>query len=485
MVDLARKVLKNSFFNSSRALISGIGGLVFSVALARLLSPELFGIYALALSVCFFILQLDPGTGYALVRYVSDALGKNDLAAARGYFRFLFKIRFVFGLMASILLFALAKPLAFAVFNKPDLFIPLQILSAFIFFYYFSDFLESCFTAFQNFKYVAMRNLIYEFLKFILAIPFAFLGFFYGVYAGIAVATIITFIVMLSFLLKKYQVIIKGENTKVEGRRVLRFMGFISIGSFSGVFFSYVDMIMLGIFLPAEYAGYYKAAANIVFGIGGLIAISNVLFPVFTQLEGEGMEGAFQKVFKYLSILSFPLAVSLAFFSDQIIKVIYGVEYLPAVSALIILSPLIIFNSVDFFDALFGAKERPEYGIAVTIIALILNVILSYILIFQIGMIGVAIATTVSRLFRIVAISFLSKKFLNLSPDASSIYKPVFASLSMLGFLFSFPSPKTFIAGILILIIALFVYFAVLLLIKGIGKEDFKYAMLVFGVGKI
>lgn len=485
MVELARKVLKNSFFNSGRALISGVGGLIFSVALARLLSPELFGIYALALSVCFFILQLDPGTGYALVRYVSDAIGKNDLVAARGYFRFLLKIRFVFGLLASILLFVLAKSLAFAVFHKPDLFIPLQILSAFIFFYYFSDFLDSCFTAFQNFKYPAIRVSIYESSKFIFAVPFAFLGFFYGVYFGIAAATVITFIVMFSFLLKKYQVIIKGEDTKVERRRVLRFMGFISIGSISGVFFSYVDMIMLGMFLPAEYAGYYKAAANIVFGIGGLIAISNVLFPVFTQLESESMEGAFQKVFKYSSILSFPLAVSLAFFSDQIIKVIYGVEYLPAVSALIILSPIIIFNSIDFFDALFGAKERPEYGIAISILSLMLNVTLNYILIFRIGMVGVAIATTLSRLFKIVVNGFFSKKYLNLSPDAGSISKPIFATLAMFGFLYFFPNPATLGAGILELIIALLVYFAVLLLIKGVGKEDFKYAMLVFGIGKI
>lgn len=43
MVQLARKVVKNSFLNSSRALIGGIGGLAFSIALARLLSPELFG----------------------------------------------------------------------------------------------------------------------------------------------------------------------------------------------------------------------------------------------------------------------------------------------------------------------------------------------------------------------------------------------------------------------------------------------------------
>ena len=484
MVDLARKVLKNSFFISLRALISGAGGLAFSIALARFLSPESFGIYALALSVCFFILQFDP-TGYTMIRYISYALGKNDLPAARGYFRFLLKIRLAFGLSASILVFVLAKPIAFTVFHKPEIFIPLQILSAFVFFYYFSDFLESCFTAFQNFKYVAMRNSIYESLKFILAVPFAFLGLFYGIFFGIVAATIITFIIMLSFLLRKYQVVIKGEYKKVEERRVLRFMSSISISTISGVLFGYVDMIMLGMFLPAEYAGYYKVATSIVFGIGGLIAISNVLFPVFTQLEGGSMEGAFKKVFKYSSILSFPFAASLAFFSTQIIKIVYGVEYLPAALPLIILSPVIIFGSLDFFGVLLGAKDKPEYAAVVTLISMILNVILNYALILSIGMIGAAIATMASRLFSIIANGILSRKVLNISPELSSIYKPSIATFIMVGFFYLIPKPETLGFGILELIVAFLVYFVVLFLIKGIGREDLRYAMAIAGIEKI
>lgn len=485
MVQLARKVLKNSFFSSSRALIGGIGGLAFSIALARLLTPEFFGIYALAMAVCFFILQLDPGIGYTLVRYVSYSLGKNELAEARGYFRFLLKIRFVMGLTGSVLLFVLAKPLAFQIFRKPDLFIPLEILSSFIFFFYFTDFLDSAFSAFQDFKYPSIRHSIYEFSKFAFAIPFALLGFFYGIFFGITIASLITFIIMLFILLKKYQVIIKGESTRIEGKRVLRFLSFLTIGSISGVFFSYVDMIMLGMFLPAEYAGYYKAASSVVFGITGLIAISSVLFPVFTQLEGESMENAFKKVFKYSSIFSFPVAVSLAFFSEQIIKIVYGAEYLPAVLPLIILSPIVIFTSVDFFNVLLGAKERPGYGAAVSIVSMTINVILNYILILSVGMAGAAIATTISRAFNVIAIGILSGKVLNVNPDKSSIYKPIFATLTMFGFLYFVSNPTTLIIGILELIFAFLLYFIVLFLIKGIGKEDLRYAMLVFGIEKI
>jgi len=75
---LARKVIKNSAYNTTRTIIGSVGGLIFSIVLARILRPELFGIYALAMSICFFILQLDPGINVALTRYLSDAIGKKD-----------------------------------------------------------------------------------------------------------------------------------------------------------------------------------------------------------------------------------------------------------------------------------------------------------------------------------------------------------------------------------------------------------------------
>src|SRR5574340_971491 len=246
MVQLARKIIKNSFFNSGRALVSGIGGLAFSVALARLLTPELFGLYGLAMSVCFFILQLDPGMGYTLIRYVSYAVGKNDFSAARGYFRYLLKMRLAFGVSSSVLLFILAWPIASRIFHKPELFIPLEALSVFTFFFYFSDFLDSCFSAFHEFKYPTVRHVIYESLKFALVVPLVLIGYFNGVFFGMTAAAVITFIIILSIFWKRHQVIIRGDNKKIEEQRVLRFLSFLTIGSISGVFFSYIDMIMLG-----------------------------------------------------------------------------------------------------------------------------------------------------------------------------------------------------------------------------------------------
>jgi len=479
MVELARKVLKNSFFSTSSSLIRGVGGFLFSVVLARILTPEQFGIYALAISTCFLILQLDPGTGYTATRYIAYAAGKKDEKLVRGYFRFLFKLRLIFGVLFAISLAIAAKPLAYQIFKKPEMFIPLEILSLFLFFFFLTDFIDCCSQAFQNFKYPAMRHAIHEFLKFSITIPLAFL-FFNGIFIGITIASILTFTIIFLLFRSRYNVF-GGKIKEIEAKRVLRFMGFVSIGGISGVVFSYVDMIMLGIFLPAEYAGYYKAATNIVFGIAGLTGIAGVLFPVFTQLESKSLEDAFRKVFRYASILSFPLAVIIAYFSTQIVGVIYGAKYLQASLPLLILSPIIVFNATNFFGILFGAKEKPEYGTAISIASMVMNVMLNYILILKFGMIGAAIATITSRFFNIAVLGILSSKILKISIGIDSIYKPLFASMVMLLFLYFFPHPTTLFIGILELCFAVAVYFAVLFLTGGIGGEDLRYAKMVVG----
>jgi len=481
MVELARKVLKNSFFSSSSALIRGIGGFLFSVIIARILTPEQFGIYALAISVCFLILQLDPGTGYTATRYIAYAAGKRDEELVIGYFRFLLKLRLIFGTLFTLSLAIAAKPLAYQIFKKPEMFIPLEILSLYLFFFFLTSFIDCCFQAFQNFKYSAIRSAIYELLRFVFTIPLA-LVFFNGIFVGLALASTLTFILMFSFFRRRYSYLFKDAAKKIETKRVLRFMGFVSIGAISGVVFSYVDMIMLGIFLPAEYAGYYKAATNIVFGIVGLTGIAGVLFPVFTQLEGESLEDAFKKVFRYASILSFPFAVSLAYFSPQIVSVIYGVNYLPASLPLLILSPLIVFNATNFFGVLFTAKEKPEYGTAISMASMVMNVVLNYILILKFGMIGAAVATTLSRFFNILASGILSFRILKISPDRSSIYKPLSASLIMFSFLSITPKPGTILFGLLELCVVILIYFMVLLLLKELKLDDLKYARTIFGI---
>ena len=77
--NLSEIAIKNSSYSLAAGLIYKFGGLIFTILIARLLLPELFGIYALVLSiVTIFMTFTNLGVDETSLRYISDASGKRS-----------------------------------------------------------------------------------------------------------------------------------------------------------------------------------------------------------------------------------------------------------------------------------------------------------------------------------------------------------------------------------------------------------------------
>jgi stage V sporulation protein B len=482
---LARKVLKNSIFNSSLVLVKNIGGLIFTIILIRLLVlPDLFGIYNLAISVGFLLFTFaDLGINSTAVRYISLAIGKDDKILARSYFVYLLKFKMFLVVFLSIALILFSGIISLYVFNKPELAMPLRIAGIFMFLQSIADFLDSIFTAFQKFEYPLLRHIIFETARLVIAPAFIFLGFSVsGAILGMSLSLVGAFTASVYIFKRHYSYLLSGETTNIDKKGITKFLGYLTIGSLSGVFYGYVDTIMLGIFMEAKYIGFYKAAYMIIFGFMGLISITGILLPVFTQLEGKDLKNALDKISKYSFMLSFPCAIGIAFLAEEMIRLIYGEAYLPALIPLYALVLLILVNPIEIFGVLFTAKGKPEYPTKLGIISSFFNIVLNYILIIKLGMLGAAVATVFSRYFNTIGLFLISKKLFEASLNTAFVYKPLLSSLGMLLLLYSLPKPMDAFSGIVEVGLAAFLYFLILFIINGIGKEDLKYFKLMLGM---
>jgi len=231
---------------------------------------------------------------------------------------------------------------------------------------------------------------------------------------------------------------------------------------------------MIGMFLPAEDVGYYRAAYNIVSAISGLISIPAVMFPVFVQIEEENLGKAFNKAFKYTIILCFPAIISTVIFGKMFIIFVYGFEYLPALEVLYILSALILGSSFGFWNVLFNAKEKPEYPISVSFVSMIINIILNYFLILKLGIVGAALATVISNALSWTVLGILSKRFLGIFPDFKDMLRPSISAVASLTPVL-FLKPDTMFEALTVFALSVFIYFLILLATKEITKEDYKY----------
>ncbi len=238
--------------------------------------------------------------------------------------------------------------------------------------------------------------------------------------------------------------------------------------------FAYVDSVMIGMFLPAEEIGYYRAAYNIVSAVSGLVSIPAVMFPVFVQLEERDLKKAFNRAFRYTVILCFPVIISTIVLGRVFITFVYGSDYLPALKPLYVLSTLILGSSFSFWSILFNAREKPECPVYVTFVAMIMNIVLNYFLILKLGMIGAGIATVISNAFSWIVLGILSKRVLGIFPNLEHILKPTISSVFASVFILLFKSNSIF-GELVILTLSIFIYFFTLLVIGGISREDYRY----------
>ena len=485
--NLSKIAIKNSGYSLTRALVLKFGGLIFTILIARLLLPELFGIYALALSiVVIFMTFTNLGVNETFLRYVSDALGKKNKNKARGYFRYLLKIKSLLVIFAILSILLFSKFLSYNIYNKPLLFYPLIFSCLFIIAESFKNFIDQLFLATKNLKPLPLFELLHQISKIffsVLAILVLSSEFkIVGIFIAFALAGFIHLFLYILFLYKKDKTLFVGRRESVDKKRINNYLKFMGIASLSLVFFGSVDILMLGKFVEASYLGYYRAALSLIITIASLFSLSGILLPIFTQIHKKRFERGFQKTFRYLMIIAIPAIVGILFIGKYLIFAVYGKEYLLAVSSLYSLSILIItMPLITLYTTIFQSKEKSKIIAKSVFVALIINVFLNYILIKyflqfsqEYAIIGAGISTVVSRVFLLGILIVSAKHQLNLNVKGIGFKKPIFATLIMGLFLLIFNNfvDMNLFFGILEIIFGVGIYFGVLILIKGLTKED-------------
>lgn len=486
---VVQQIAVNSFWNFLMVLSARIGGLIFIIIIARFLLPESFGIYNLALSIALILLvSVDNGIDQSLLRYVSEAFGNKNKKLAAASYKYLLKLKMIITLFLALFLVIISYPVSIYLFKKPSLFLPLLFSSFYLIAYSWGSFYTTYFYVIEKVNYITIKQLIYETSRiFGVFFIFLFISQKFHVIGTISILSITMFIssFFLIYNLKRINpFLFEKTDVKVDRKRIFEFFLYLSaIGSFL-VIFGYIDTIMIGIFLEASYIGFYSAALALTSGLWSLLNISNILLPIFTKMKDHDLQTAFDKVVKYLVILAIPAIFGIFVLGEYFIKYIYGPEYISSIYPFYILSFLILeIPLISIITSLFSSREKPKYVVNTIIIAALMNVILNYLLIKyflkfspELAIVGAAIATLASQTFYLFGLIIYTKKELKIKVKFRYLTKPIIASIAMVLVLYFFNSQIkeiNLIYGLIEVLIGVFIYFIVMIFIKGIGKNDF------------
>jgi O-antigen/teichoic acid export membrane protein len=406
---------KNSIFQILSNIIQKGGSLIFTLIFARILMPEMFGLYSLALStILIFAGFSDLGISSTLILFISKSLEKGRKIEAKSYLVYLSKIKVFLLLAASALLLIFSKVIAQNYYHKP-IYLALVAGALYIICVNAISIFESLFQATNNFKQGFLREAVFQILRVVI-VPLITLYSIrnnstevtlFLVIGSISITYLFALLFMASSSFKQIEIMkLKGKKLTFEQRKkVSKFLLLLSSTILSGMFLGYVDTVILGRFVLAQYIGFYQAALTLVGSLSPLIPISIVLFPIFSRLNGERLERGFRKSTKITLLLSIGLFALTLIFAPLVIKIIYGVSYSPSINLLRILGITILFIPISaLYDSYFVSQGKPQITAKLLIISTMINIVLNYAFITYLlhyseylAAIGSAVAVVITR----------------------------------------------------------------------------------------
>ena len=205
-------------------------------------------------------------------------------------------------------------------------------------------------------------------------------------------------------LLLPYQYFIITKNEKVTKidltlKQILNYsykVHFFKILNFTENKF---DIIIIGYFLSTTEVGIYSIAVAITVIFQSLVqtSISTVLLPALIKSKNDFRQKLTTDYFKLSLSLALVFLVGILIFGKIFIENIYGLEFNAAITPLIILSIGALIKSPSAcMNSYFKSNGRPEELYKTSIYSVIVNILLCFVLIPIFGIVGAAIASSIS-----------------------------------------------------------------------------------------
>jgi O-antigen/teichoic acid export membrane protein len=421
------------------------------------------------------------GLPYTMVRFLSAAKKREEIQ--EGFYSIAFIVLFT-SAIASLLLFLLSKPIAATLFDN-NLTIA-RILPLIVFIACLNGLLLNFFRTFQQIKRYSIFLFIQTWLNVALVAYFVLSGYgIFGAVMGLLISTFFIFLIMASLIILEIGIKIP-KFTHI--REYLAF-GLPTIpGNLSSWIVNSSDRYVIGIFLGTAFVGYYSPGYALGSMIGMFMAPLGFMLPaVLSKYYDENNMNEVKTVLryslKYFLLLAIPATFGLSLLSKPILTILSTPEiasqgYL--ITPFVALSTLLFGVRAVIAQIIILEKKTKITG-TIWIIAAILNFGLNLILIPYIGILGAAITTLLAFAVALILISFYSFKYFKFDIDFRFILKSIFASIVMSLVIITW-NPLGALNVLIVIGICAVVYAAILLLLKGVKKEEIKFFKELFKV---
>lgn len=385
---VGRAIARGSVWTVSLRMVIRFISVISTLVLARLLTPQDFGIYALAMTVYAFVELLGAfGFGSALIQ---------NQDATDSHYNTAWTLNLIFSLMSSSVLFVFA-PYAATFLDEPQLVVVMRFLCIL----FLLDGLKNIgiinFQKHMTFNREFRFSLLTKLSGFLITIPLAFLlRSYWAMLWGLLASSLMTLV--LSYGMQPF----RPRPELSRWREMISFSIWLQVNNILYYFNRHTEKVLVSRIVDTAAVGSLQLARE----VGQLLSqvvqpINRAVFPGYAKVNKNParMLEVFCDVNAILLMIGFPMAVGLFAIAHLFVPTVLGEQWLhiiPLVKWLALASVLAV--GMTSTNNVLIALARMKWATALIAVKLILMVGLMLYLLPRYGVLGVAYAAVGSQL---------------------------------------------------------------------------------------
>jgi O-antigen/teichoic acid export membrane protein len=441
--EMAKVSAKGSFHLLWGLVISTVISSIATIFVARLLGSDLYGLYGIVLITPSLIgVFRDWGINSAMVRYTAQYRSEDRESEVRNILVSGIIFEIALGMALSAVSFALSGYLATNVFHRPEITSLIQIASISILAGGLINAATAAFTGIEKMELNSLMLIFQSTIKTAIMITLVILGFgASGAVLGYTVAMVIAGLIGVALVWTQYKNLQKLSTVKLEIKAYIKSMLSYGtplsisaiIGGFQGQYYAF----LLPIFYVTDNTaiGNYGIASTFVVLISFFATpITTMLFPAFSKLnpqkDKQTLQNVFQYSVKYASLLVVPVAALVMCLAEPAVSTLFGETYSSAPLFLALLAITYLYTSYGGLSIgnFISSQGKTTFILYLTLIQAAIGFPVGYILIMQLGVLGLIITSLVTGIPTAIISLYWVRKHYELTVDWRSSAKILLSS---------------------------------------------------------
>jgi O-antigen/teichoic acid export membrane protein len=408
-VDVAKTSTTAGFHYLWGLVISTVISSVGTIFIANLLGSDLYGLYAIALSVPNLLtIFRDWGINSAMIRYTAQYRVEGRKSEVRSIFMAGIVFELILGIALSLVSFLFSGFIANSVYNQPIVAPLIQIASISILAGGIINVASAAFTGTEVTTYNSVMLVCQSVIKTFVIIGLVYAGLgTSGAVVGYTVASIVAWLIGIIFTLSLYRKFPKPFSLKLETleytKEMLKYSIPLSLAAIVSGFMAQFYVVILPWFVDNSVIGNYGLSNNFVVLISFFsLPITTMLFPAFSKLDvkkdSETLRNIFQYSVKYASLLVVPVAALVMCLSGPAVATLFGDKYSLAPLFLALSAIGYLFTAAGNLSTgnILASQGQTNLSLKITLLTVVIGFPLGYLLIMLFGVAGLIISSAVA-----------------------------------------------------------------------------------------